>query len=236
MHRLLVFAFAFAVVVPAALAGVTVELVGSRASMERQNRVALESGLTFARTFADIDRMVASGVLVELHGDDNYEVLEGIRSNAARPEVQTFVERLAAEYHEATGEKLVVTSLTRPSSSQPPNASPLSVHPAGISVDLRVSQRAESRAWIEARLLQMERDGLLDVTREHRPPHYHVAIFPEAYMTYVDRQVLIEAMTQEPEEEREVLILAAAVVPDVEDEEPRRRTFWTRIASFFGLA
>jgi hypothetical protein len=217
---------------------VAIELAGSRASMERQNRVALESGLVFTRTFEDIDRMVAVGQLVELHGNEDYDVLPGIRSNAARPEVREFVERLAADYHAATGEKLVVTSLTRPSSSQPRNASPLSVHPAGISVDLRVSQRAESRAWIESHLLDMEARGLLDVTREYHPPHYHIAIFPDAFMAHVSElreQEFADEATAVRMHEREVLTLAADILPDIEDE-PVRRSFWSRVASFFRLA
>ena len=37
----------------------------------------------------------------------------------ARPEVVLFLERLGKQYREACGEPLVVTSLTRPKSSQP---------------------------------------------------------------------------------------------------------------------
>jgi hypothetical protein len=236
MLRSLLFSLSFLLLVSSANASVAVELAGSRASMERQHRIALEEGLIFARTAADIDRMVMLGQLVELHGDENYDVLPGIRSNAARHEVRTFVERLAAEYHEATGEKLVVTSLTRPSGNQPWNASPLSVHPAGISVDLRVSQRAESRQWLESHLLDKEAMGLLDVTREFRPPHYHIAIFPRAYMAHVkaEEEAKLAAMAMAlPDAEREVLTLAADIV-DVEDE-PQRRSIWSRLVTLFGL-
>jgi hypothetical protein len=34
----------------------------------------------------------------------------------------------------------------------------------------------------------MERHGLLDVTREHTPAHYHVAVFAERYAPYAARQ------------------------------------------------
>jgi len=77
-----------------------------------------------------------------------------------------------------------VTSLTRPMSSQPRNASPLSVHPAGMAVDLRVPADDSARAWLEHVLLKLENAGVLDVTREHHPPHLHVALFPAAFRAY----------------------------------------------------
>ncbi|HYW06042.1 MAG TPA: hypothetical protein VE913_03745, partial [Longimicrobium sp.] len=70
----------------------------------------------------------------------------------------------------------------------PGNAHTLSVHPAGMAVDFRVSRNAECRTWLEGTLLGLERAGVLDVTRERMPPHYHVAVFPDAYSAYVERQ------------------------------------------------
>lgn len=176
--------------VPVARASeVPVTLKGSRASVLRQNEVAKGAGYTFAENVEDLRALVATGVLVPVVGNDDYALREGMSSAVARPEMRLFIERLAAQYHEATGEKLVVTSLTRPQSRQPKNAHALSVHPAGIAVDLRVSQRAKSRQWLERTLLALERQGLLDVTREKWPPHYHVALFPEAYLAHVDRLI-----------------------------------------------
>jgi hypothetical protein len=59
--------------------------------------------------------------------------------------VQTFVERLSSQYHNACGERLVVTSLTRPASEQPRNASDRSVHPTGMAIDLRLSTKGTCR-------------------------------------------------------------------------------------------
>jgi LysM repeat protein len=39
--------------------------------------------------------------------------------------------------------------------------------------------------WLEKTLLSLEKQGVLDVTRERRPPHYHVALFPQPYTRYV---------------------------------------------------
>jgi hypothetical protein len=120
-----------------------------------------------------------------------------------------FVERLAAEYRAATGKQLIITSLTRPEAFQPRNAHDLSVHPAGMAVDFRVPDDAESRRWLEKTLLSMENRALLDVTRERRPPHYHVAVFPKAYRTYEKKRDAADALTAATK----AMTLTAAVAP-----------------------
>jgi hypothetical protein len=163
-------------------------LRGSPASMERQHEVAEAQEYSFLRTPAEVREFVEDGRLVEVAGNADYQVSRGVSYPYARPELVVFVERLAERYRAGCGEPLVVTSLTRPLSSQPRNAHPLSVHPAGMAIDFRISQVAACREWLEETLLSLERDELLDVTRERNPPHYHVAVFPAAYMAYVARQ------------------------------------------------
>jgi hypothetical protein len=170
-----------------ALADVT--LRGSRGSMERQHQVARAHDYTFLRSPAQVRDFVEAGRLVEVRGNGDYEVARGVSFPYARQELLTFVERLSEQYRGACGERLVVTSLTRPASRQPGNAHPLSVHPAGMAVDLRISDRAACRSWLEGTLLSLEERELLDVTRERNPPHYHVAVFPEPYMAHVQRLV-----------------------------------------------
>jgi nucleoid-associated protein YgaU len=80
---------------------------------------------------------------------------------------------------------MVVTSLTRPLTRQPPNASHLSVHPTGMAADLRRSNRASCRLWLEDTLLLLEGKGVVEATREQHPPHYHVTLFPKPYMRYL---------------------------------------------------
>lgn len=161
-------------------------LRGSRASMVRQNSIAKQHDYTFLRTSGDVNRFVDRGYLVHMPGNSNYE-LANVSFPYARPQVRTFVQRLAAQYRAACGEKLVVTSLTRPQSRQPRNASRQSVHPTGMAVDLRVSDRRSCRTWLEETLLSLERGGILDATRERRPPHYHIALYPSQYDAYVTR-------------------------------------------------
>lgn len=165
---------------------VPVSLSGSPESMARQNAVARQYGLPFVRTPAELRRLAARGELVPLPGNADYEVVEEVSSRMARPEVRGFLESFAAGYRRACRERLVVTSLTRPRNRQPPNAHPLSVHPAGIAMDLRISQKPACRRWLENTLLAMERKQLLDITREQTPPHYHVALFPDAYRVRVE--------------------------------------------------
>jgi hypothetical protein len=181
MPRILPLVAAWLIAAPTALAAGEPDatLRGSRASMLRQNGIAKAESFTFLRTTAQVQRYVTEGNLVPLPGGDDYFVIAG--HPWARPVVRSFVERLARDHHGACGEPLVVTSLTRPSTRQPRNASPLSVHPAGMAVDLRYSANVECREWLMDELLRLEELGVIDATLEFRPPHFHVAVFPRQY-------------------------------------------------------
>jgi len=161
-------------------------LRGSPAAMREQHSVAVGHALPFFETREEIRAALERGELVELTGSADYEVADFVDPPYARPEARLFVERTAALYREACGEPLVVTSAVRPIAEQPPNAHDLSVHPAGIAIDLRVSQNAACREWLEAKFLELEEQNLVNGIRERRPPHYHVAIYPAAYTAYVE--------------------------------------------------
>lgn len=209
--------------------------------MARQNEVAHDLGYTFAQTPAALAELEREGKLVRIEGNADYEIAN-VSFALARPETKIFIERLASQYKEATGEKLVVTSLIRPASKQPGNSHELSVHPTGMAVDLRVSQRAESREWLESTLLSLEEQGLLDITREYRPPHYHVALFPEAYMAHVERLEAAELAAKVVVEPAEVFASVANTMVPVEEPVPPRNggpPLWTvalGAALFAGLA
>lgn len=162
-------------------------LLGSRSSMLRQNEAAREHDYSYLRTSSDVYRFVDRGLLVKLKGNSDYALASGYVSFPyARPEVKLFVERLSDQYRSACGERLVVTSLTRPLDRQPANASHLSVHPTGMALDLRRSSRASCRQWLESTLLLLEDKNVLEATREKHPPHYHVSLFPNQYLRYLD--------------------------------------------------
>ncbi|MCC7195934.1 MAG: hypothetical protein IT356_10290 [Gemmatimonadaceae bacterium] len=159
-------------------------LRGSRESVERQHGVAVSNDFTFLVNASDVARFVRLGLLVRVKASAGVD-LAGVSHPYARPATRLFVQRLGAQHRAACGEPLTVTSLTRPSNSQPANASGESVHPTGMAVDLRVSSVAKCRQWLDRVLLSLERTGVIEATREHRPPHYHVAVFPQRYTAYV---------------------------------------------------
>lgn len=159
-------------------------LKGSRTSMERQNNEAVRYGYTFLRTSQAVTKFVNEGHLVRVSPNQHFE-LHDVSHPFARPAVKTFIDRLSAQYHAACGEKMTVTSLTRPINKQPSNAASDSVHPTGMAVDLRVPATQSCRSWLERTLLSLEGTGVLDVTRERHPAHYHVAVFTRTYENYL---------------------------------------------------
>jgi LysM repeat protein len=177
-------------------------LIGSPVSLDAQNRIARAHDFSYLATGTQVRQFVRSGYLVPVESNDDFD-LHAVSFPYARPEVEVFVRRLASQYRSACGEKLVVTSLTRPLNMQPRNASDRSVHPTGMAVDMRRSSKASCRAWLEEILLALENAEVLEATRERYPPHYHVALFPRQYASYVDGVVATRA-------------LASASSPDVD--------------------
>jgi hypothetical protein len=183
-------------------------LRGSATSMKEQHKVAVERALEFIDDATQVRELVANGGLETIASSEDY-ALSGVSFPYALPEVKLFIERLARQFREANGSRLVVTSLTRPLESQPRNAHQLSVHPAGMAVDFRVPSDAKARGWLESVLLQLENRGVLDVTRERFPPHYHVAVFPEAYGSYAAKLMVTET------KQSSMPAVAASEVPPV---------------------
>jgi LysM domain-containing protein/uncharacterized protein DUF5715 len=181
-------------------------LSGSRESLIRQNLGAQEQGFSYLRTTAEVQEFTNLGLLVPLENNGNIELAtDEVSFPVARPEVKTFLDWLGRRYHAGCGEPLVVTSLTRPTSRQPRNASEISVHPTGIAVDLRRSDRSSCRRWLEVNLLDLEGKGVVEATRERWPSHYHVAVFGPELQKYLAGQpdepsldVKIAALAQEP--------------------------------------
>lgn len=182
----MVFAFLLAALLGAGPKSATAQsLRGSPGTVDRQNEAARAHDFTFLETGSQVRRFVDAGYLIPVNSNHDYRV-KRISFPYARPEVKLFVSRLGRQYRDACGETLVVTSLTRPTTRQPRNASPRSVHPTGMAVDLRRSTNRYCREWIENVLLYLEGRGVLEAVRERYPPHYHVAVFPEEYAAYAE--------------------------------------------------
>jgi hypothetical protein len=162
-------------------------LKGSRSSLDLQERVAAQHDFTYIRTSEQARWFVDQGYLVRIRSSAGYE-LKRMSHPYARPEVELFLSRLGSQYRAACGEPLVVTSLTRPTTRQPRNASSRSVHPTGMAMDLRRSNNRSCRSWMESVLLSLEGAGVLEATYERNPPHFHVALFPKQYAAFVERR------------------------------------------------
>jgi LysM repeat protein len=159
-------------------------LAGSRTSIEYQHTHATVHGYGFAQSSQDVTELVRTGQLVRITANRHF-VIHNVSYPYLKPAVKTLLERLSAQYHNACGEQLTVTSMTRPVARQPANAHNNSVHPTGMAFDLRIPSNQRCRSWLERTLLALEDYNVLDVTRERNPPHYHVAVFPEPYTRYL---------------------------------------------------
>lgn len=201
------------------------DLRGSSASMDLQERQAVAHDFTYMRNADQVRSFVANGFLVPIRGNSDYEI-HGVSFPYARPEVQLFVERLSSQYRDACGEKLVVTSLTRPQNRQPSNASSRSVHPTGMAVDLRIPRTSSCRSWLEKVLVSLEGTGVIEATRERRPPHYHIAVFPRPYTRYVSGQGATTStptrMAQAEVESDDAPVAVTQAVMDLSDYRVRR--------------
>lgn len=162
-------------------------LRGSRHSVRKQAQIANAHGYSELRTNADIRKFVEQGYLVPIRSSTHFD-LSNVAQPYTRPEVKLFVERLSSQYQAACDEKLVITSLTRALNEQPPNASKLSVHPRGMAIDLRIPRKTLCQKWLARNLSLLEAKGVIEATRERRPPHYHVAVFPIQYKAYLEQK------------------------------------------------
>jgi hypothetical protein len=203
-------------------------LRGSRASLDRQNRVARQEDFTYIDTPNRLRFFADHGWLVRVRPNADFD-LHAVSFPYARPEVELFIRRLSGQYRRACGEPLVVTSLTRPTTRQPRNASSRSVHPTGMALDLRYSWNRNCRRWLEGVLKDLEGGGILEATLERHPRHYHVALFPSPYAHYVAR---LKARRAEAEQEVAEEVAAAEAL---EYRVQRGDSLW-RIARDHGIS
>lgn len=156
-----------------------IELHGSQESVQKMWDFATMHGLTFYQTPRDIDRAVSEGKLVSLDGDESYALTPGVGFSYATREAKQFVVSFAPQYAAACGAPLVVTSAARPTSRQPRNSNPYSVHPTGIAVDLRRPPAGPCQTWLRKALAELEAQGYVEATEERHPVHLHVAVLTE---------------------------------------------------------
>lgn len=158
-------------------------LRGSLASVNRMHRYATAHDLRFLRNATAVRTAARQGSLVRLRQTSGVGIA-AVRHPYLRPAAATFVRRLGVQFHAACGERLVVTGATRPLSVRLANASPRSVHPTGIAVDLR-RPRGKCLTWLRRTLLSLESRGVIEATEERWPPHFHVVVFEVPYRSYL---------------------------------------------------
>jgi len=159
-------------------------LRGSPASVDRIHRQALAHDLRFYANAEAIRSAHRRGELVRLEPNSNFGLAD-VSHPYVLPETHTFVLRLAGQYRSACGERMIVTSATRPTSMRLANSVDRSVHPTGMAIDLRRPSNARCLAWLRRTLLTLEGAGVLEAVEERFPPHFHVAVFPRQYGRYV---------------------------------------------------
>lgn len=158
-------------------------LRGSKASVERMYQQAEDHDLTFHETSKSIHEAVSNGRMEQLKPNSDF-TLHAVSYPYVLASTRVFVERLAQQYRSACSEQLVVTSAVRPASHQPVNSSTISVHPTGMAVDLR-RPGGRCLTWLRTTLTDLEKAGVLEVTEERNPVHFHVAIYPQPYASYL---------------------------------------------------
>lgn len=160
-------------------------LRGSRASIDRMYNHARANDITFYRSGTGVRGAAREGDLVRMSGNGDYR-LHGVSYPYALSATRTFVQRLAAQYRDVCGEKLVITSGVRPTSLRLTNSTDRSVHPTGMAIDIRKPRGGRCLTWLRETLLHLEGQGVIEATEERRPPHFHVAVYPAPYRRYVN--------------------------------------------------
>ena len=170
-------------------------LRGSQASVDRMYEHAKAEKLPFYETSQDVRAAVANGRLVSLDASGNIQ-LHSVAYPYVRPSTRMFVDRLSAQYVSTCGEPLVVTSGVRPATRQPRNSVSLSVHPTGMAVDFRKPRNPKCLRWLRSTLTELEGENVLEATEEHRPAHFHVAVYPTQYTRWATTKAKSETVTQ----------------------------------------
>jgi hypothetical protein len=107
---------------------------------------------------------------VPLDGDASYELTRGVGFSYATREAKQFVLSFAPQYLAACGTPLTVTSAARPTSRQPRNSNPYSVHPTGIAIDLRRPSAGPCQTWLRNALGRAGAARGTSRRPEERPP------------------------------------------------------------------
>jgi len=159
-------------------------LKGSKQSVDLMYNAAETRDLQFFRTPDDVYAAAKAGSLKMISMTEDLEIDEA-GWPFVLPTTLRFADSIATRYHEACGERIVVTSGARPLDKQPRNASPKSVHPTGMAVDFRKPKNPACLTWLRASLVGLEDRGVIEATEEKHPAHFHVAVLHQPTVPHI---------------------------------------------------
>lgn len=177
-------------------------LRGSLQARARENAAADKHGLERYANFAAMREAQLRGDIRQVVGNDVVAIADELGEHDqaragfyayARPWVLLFLTDLSGDAYRPAGAKLQVTSLVRtveyqralrgasPNAARGKSRARLSSHLTGSTVDISTKDMSPSvKNWLRAKLLDLERRGLVQATEEKRGSMcFHVMVFPE---------------------------------------------------------
>lgn len=170
-------------------------LVGTRESLQRQNRVADLEGLIRIENDTILEEMIKRGELVRIPKTVRIDPRLDEKWHWVLPRVVRFLEDIPIRYIDLFGQFFQLNSAVRTVPRQieialgdgvtPPNknAAPVkgdrsSPHLTGASIDIAKKGMNESELrWMKAMLLDREGKSLIDATEEQDQPVFHIMVF-----------------------------------------------------------
>lgn len=165
---------------------------GEITTSERQYMYAEARGIPIAQT-SNYDYLRRTGQLVRLTGPHIGFTEVFTRGNSEAyvlPSTLVVLRNLSEAYSSSGCGRLMVNNVLRLNDrGKPKNASPYSVHSRGMAVDLRINNLS-SRCYevLNTLLAEAEANQVVDATREHSPPHFHVVVIPHEEVRLVQSQ------------------------------------------------
>jgi len=162
----------------------------SRDSLLRQNAEIDRLDLPRIQNQAQLDQLIASGDLVPIIPGETLRIDPRLDPDRryCRPWTRDFLEDLSAAYYNQFHEQIQVNSAVRTVQVQKKlrrhnrNAAPekgetASSHLAGITVDIqRRGMTREQIAWMQAYMMPLKAQGLIEPEEERRQWVFHVAV------------------------------------------------------------
>ena len=162
----------------------------SRDSLLRQNAEIDRMELPRIQNQAELDRLIASGDLVSLPEGETLRIDPRLDPDRryCRPWTRDFLQDLSGAYYSQFHDSIQVNSAVRTVQVQKKlrrhnrNAAPekgetASSHLAGITVDIqRRGMTREQIAWMQAYMMPLKEQGLIEPEEERRQWVFHVAV------------------------------------------------------------